>query len=222
MSELSAQYIVERVDPTDVTYDLTSELQAIALRGWQQSLPHRTDEELRSRFNPDDIPHLTKVREIYSDFAAAKTGGLLIARSVEGSEPLGFALLHEDISGNPLARLYKRVTGHGVYAHIQHVCTDRPGQGIGRALLTEGLQGFKEEIQPTAYVFDENVAAKAFFSKLGFKPTEKPQEPGKTRELEPSQRIDEYFKGGEPVYQIRFVGDSVESTMHILGHTTTD
>jgi len=95
---------IARVERVEVDLVLASQLQGVALDGWQRSVPDRTVEELQIRFRPDDDDHLEEVVRTYR--YAADQGGLIVAYDTDTSwpPPVGFALAHEAISGGALAR----------------------------------------------------------------------------------------------------------------------
>lgn len=195
------------LEPDQVTLDLTAYLQAIALAGWQRSMPNRTEKELRYRFNPDDPVHLKQVQATYKSFA--RSGSFVIAHLDGTGDPIGFGLAREDVSGNKETQEFKRQNEPWkVYATIRHVCLDPEFQGKGRgARLVAAVleaEAFSRTQILTAYAFKENKRALGLIKKLGLNLSPLNQEP---------KSIEAYFgPGSDPVQQYRFAGASVGYT----------
>jgi GNAT superfamily N-acetyltransferase len=205
---------IEQLGPSDVSDELTRYLQVIALSGWSKALPERSLEELQYRFNPFTAEHIKEVHKIYQQFAGH--GGLFTAVPTESSLPLpvGFLLLHEEVSGNPAEQHYKRLFHPGkVYAHARHlaVAARWQRQGVATHLLHRGLslsveqEIFKEEQIPTGHAFAEDVGAIALLGKSGYKVDPPDQQPNV---------IEGYFgPNARPVEQYRHAGINVATVI---------
>jgi GNAT superfamily N-acetyltransferase len=194
MSEVA----IQRLKPDEVTPDITTRFQGMALRAWLKDLPGRSEEELLHVFNPYDSDHLEDVRSQYQEFA--DQDGLLVALSRIGTEvaPVGFLLTMEDASGNKLEQAWKRrFQREKVYALIQHlvVAPEMQRKGVAKQLGKEALASYKPEQISTAYIFDEHVFGMSAMGKFGYVLDPVDQDP--------TPRY-AFGKDTSPVYQYRF------------------
>lgn len=168
---------LRRVRSGEVTPDLTAELQTIGLKAWSHGLRNTRDrEEVGYYFGPHTYEAAHKRFKSF-----ARHGSLVVATALcNGSKPIGYAMVRNDVSGGLLERMAKRVASREhVYAWLAQINVDADYQshGIGTQLLARTLETFPGEQQPTAYIFDENTLALRWFKRVGFELNPDPQAP---------------------------------------------
>ncbi len=202
--------IIERLEPSDVSDELTQYLQTMALAAWSRALPHRTVPELLTQFNPYKPSHLERAQSIYQSFA--QEGGFLVAMedSTGIAMPVGYLLIREEVAGSEVVqRMRRRFHPGQVHVLIQHlvVAVEEQRKGTATRLTSEGLEGFSENQVPLAYVFQEHTLMMEGVQKYGYSLDPYNQKP---------TELKGFFGPRVPVQQFRFTAPSVASVLERL------
>jgi len=192
-----------------ITDDHARQMQAVGLDAWSQALERRSKSQIRGFYNPDDVGHVTDVGRRYREVAEHGVVSLALDDETD-NQVVGFLLAQDEVSGNIAARALKRMRyPDKIYAWLMqiNVAPEYQGQGIGKRLLKTGLETFRPEQIPTAYIFDENKLVWDAARRLGFDLSPPEQEP---------REMDYFGKAHPPVMQYRFAADSVEAVLEKL------
>lgn len=178
---------VEMVSRIPVRHLIAPQIRQLGYVSWRAQLPHRTPAEIEAVYPPQEFEEY--YHHLMEDLSAADRGRkmrqygrgvLAIATSPDlgtglGHGILGYALVRNNVSGTAWQRAIKTYAQRrSPYVWVQSINVDPKVQrhGIGSALLTAVAAEFPGSAPSTAYVYDENPGARAFFGRLGYETTD--------------------------------------------------
>ncbi len=152
-------------DPKSIYgYERWKCLKDLAQKGFRQSLPNRTKEEVDHLLSAQSVDIFRESRQRPTR-AARRSDHMrsswfyspTMTIAYDGSHPVGYAFAAHNISGNPFEALAKRLITRS-YVNIRELVVDPEYQGNGIAetlgYLSVANQG--SALPVTAYVYDEN------------------------------------------------------------------
>lgn len=182
---------IRHVRPLAINGVLAKQLHNVGWEAWKDAYGGTwSGEYIRRRFDTRGFGMLERAVENFQIIAQVGSLSVALATSRDGGRtPVGYSAAYNELSMQPITRLKDRLKHPLKHAHVLlaelNVLPEFQGYGIGRRLVSDAYKMYDARKIPTAWVFEESVAAQGLLRQLGFEINPPNQEATKRQSLGP-------------------------------------